>query len=199
MKPQFEITDKALIDDILQTVSYGTLALCKNDVPYSVPVNFVFVDEVVYFHGAKSGKKASLIEQNGNCSFSVVQDFSVIRSYFSSDEGLACPASHFFKSVIVEGKVEIVNEYAQKAFALEMLMQKLQPEGRYKQLTDTAYEKMINATQVFKITPREIKGKIKLGQHLPKQRFERIITHLKERGSEIDKLTIKQMKSTIEI
>jgi hypothetical protein len=108
-------------------------------------------------------------------------------------------ASHFFKSVIVEGKVEIVNEYAQKAFALEMLMQKLQPEGRYKQLTDTAYEKMINATQVFKITPREIKGKIKLGQHLPKQRFERIISHLKERGSEIDKLTIKQMKSTIEI
>lgn len=61
MKPQFEITDKILIDDILQTVSYGTLALCKNDMSYSVPVNFIFVDEVVYFHGGKDGKKASMV------------------------------------------------------------------------------------------------------------------------------------------
>jgi len=34
-----------------------------------------------------------------------------------------------------------------------------------------------------------------LGQHLPKERFDMIIEHLNVRGSEIDKLTIQEMKN----
>lgn len=128
MKPQFEIKDKNLINDILSNVEYGTLALCDGDTPYSVPVNFSCMGDIVYFHGSQSGKKAEIISQNPSCSFSEV------------------------------------------------------------------YQKTINITQVYKIVPIEIRGKIKLGQHLPQERFEMILEHLGSRGSEIDKLTAEEMK-----
>ena len=118
----------------------------------------------------------------------------MIQSYFSSTEGLACPATHFFRSVSIQGKVEIVSEYDEKVLALELLMQKLQSEGKYKPMSDEVYEKTINITQVFKILISDIKGKVKLGQHLPQERFDMILEHLAQRGSKIDKLTAKEMK-----
>ena len=180
--------------DILANAEYGTLALCKDNRPYSVPVNFVCSDDMIYFHGAKKGKKKEFMEHNTYASFSVVEPYSMIQSYFSSSESMACPATHFFKSVICDGKVEIVQEHGEKAKALQLLMEKLQPEGHYIPLNSNIYKKMIDATEVFRLNIDEIRGKIKLGQHLPQERFDMIIEHLESRGSEIDRLTIEQMR-----
>ena len=194
MKPQFEIKDKNVIHDILASVEYGTLALCEDNIPYSVPVNFVSIEDVIYFHGSLNGRKADVISKNPLCSFSVVEPYSMIQSYFSSAEGLACPATHFFRSVSIQGAIGIVSEYDEKVLALELLMKKLQKEGKYKPMSDEVYEKTINITQVFKILISDIKGKVKLGQHLPQERFDMILEHLEQRGSEIDKLTAKEMR-----
>ena len=194
MKPQFEIKDKNIINDILAGAQYGTLALSEDDIPYSVPVNFAHQGDVIYFHGSLNGRKAEMISKNPYCSFSLVEPYSMIQSYFSSTEGLACPATHFFRSVSIQGKIEIVSEYDEKVLALELLMQKLQSEGNYKPMSDEAYQKTINITQVFKILISDIKGKVKLGQHLPQERFDMIVEHLELRGDEMDRLTAKEMK-----
>ena len=194
MKSKFEIKDKIVIDDILNNTEYGTLALCNNNIPYSIPINFVQVNGSIYFHGAKKGKKMSFIKDNSIGSFSVVDSYSIIQSYFSSTDNLACPATHFFKSVCMDGDVNIVNEYDEKVLALQSLMLKLQPEGKFKHLDQEIYTKMINATEVFKLVPSITKGKIKLGQHLPQERFDMIVEHLQKRNSEVDKLTIKYMR-----
>ncbi|HHH54287.1 MAG TPA: pyridoxamine 5'-phosphate oxidase family protein [Bacteroidetes bacterium] len=197
MKSQFVIENKLVIDDIFHNAQYGTLALCSNNKPYSVPINFVKIEENIYFHGSKKGKKMKFIKDNSFASFSVVEPYSLIQSYFSSNDNLACPATHFFKSICCDGTISIVNDYNEKVLALNSLMKKLQPEGKYKSLDDDIYKKMINATEVFKLIPSELKGKIKLGQHLPKNRFDMIIEHLEKRGSDIDKLTIKSMKESL--
>jgi nitroimidazol reductase NimA-like FMN-containing flavoprotein (pyridoxamine 5'-phosphate oxidase superfamily) len=194
MKPQFEIKDKNIINDILAGAQYGTLALSEDDIPYSVPVNFAHQGDVIYFHGSLNGRKAEMISKNPYCSFSLVEPYSMIQSYFSSSEGLACPATHFFRSVSIQGKIEIVSDYNEKVLALELLMQKLQSEGNYKPMSDEVYQKTINITQVFKILIADIKGKVKLGQHLPQERFDMILEHLELRGNEIDKLTIQEMR-----
>ncbi len=194
MKPQFEIKDRNIIDDILAGAQYGTLALSEDDIPYSVPVNFAHQGDVVYFHGSLKGRKAEMISKNPYCSFSIVEPYSMIQSYFSSTEGLACPATHFFRSVSIQGKIEIVSEYDEKILALELLMRKLQSEGKYTPMSDEAYQKTINITQVFKILLSDIKGKVKLGQHLPQERFDMIVEHLELRGNEIDRLTAKEMR-----
>ena len=191
---QFAIHDHEKLETILNTVSYGTLALCKDKKPYSVPVNFVYEDGAIYFHGAKVGRKKEYMLHNSLASFSVVEPFSMIQSYFSSNDELACPATHFYRSIICDGSVEIVKDYDIKVKALQLLMEKLQPEGGYKHLSEDVYEKMINATEVFCLHIQEMSGKVKLGQHLPKERYTMILEHLEKRGDELDTQTVKLMK-----
>ena len=198
MKSQFEIKEKSEIEDILKSVSFGTLALCKDNLPYSLPINFVKIDEYIYFHGKKSGKKMSYIKENPIASFSVVESYSIIPSYFSTKENHACPATHFFKSVNIEGEIEIVKNYDTKVKALEHLMQKLQPQGGYLPLKEPLYKKRIDAVEIFRLKILKVTGKAKLAQHLPKERFEMILDNLEKRGESIDKKTIENMLATRE-
>ena len=48
--------DKHKIEQLLSTAETGFLGLSKNNEPYIVPLNFVWVDESIYFHGASVGK-----------------------------------------------------------------------------------------------------------------------------------------------
>ncbi|MDH3354732.1 MAG: pyridoxamine 5'-phosphate oxidase family protein, partial [Chromatiales bacterium] len=107
MKKIFKITDKNLISEMLNSAEYGVLALCGKK-PYAVPVNFVYLDGSIYFHGSPKGKKMRLLKENNNVSFNVTTDSTIIPSYFSSTEELACPASAFFRSIIIDGKAEII-------------------------------------------------------------------------------------------
>jgi len=191
MKKSVTITDQELIQNILDDAEYGTLALCANNKPYSVPINFVEVEGEIYFHGAKKGKKMSLIEDNAQASFSVVESFSLLPSYFSTDKGNACPATHLYKSVIIDGTIKFVDDYDEKAQALEALMQKLQKEGKYIPLNHEMYKKAINATALYKLVPEEISGKCKFGQNFNQERYERVTAHLTERGTPKDLATLK--------
>jgi len=194
MKQIFEIKDKVIINSVLDRVEYGTLALSVDNVPYAVPVNFVRIEDTIYFHGALSNKKMKILAKNPRVSFSVVEEYALIASFFSSTEGLACPATQFFKSVSIEGNVEIVEARDEKAMMFEALMKKLQPEGGYKPFSDDAYDKAIKSTAVMKIIPTEIRAKFKLGQHLDDQRFTMIVKHLEERGTKIDRETVSLMR-----
>ena len=193
-RSEFEIKDQQHIEEVLHTISYGTLALAKENKPYSIPINFVYDDGAIYFHGAKAGRKKEYMLHNSLASFSAVEPFSMIQSYFSTNDGLACPATHFFRSIICDGNVEIVKDYDTKVKALQLLMEKLQPEGKYKHLSEDVYEKMINATEVFCLHIKEMSGKVKLGQHLPKERYDMILKHLEKRGGSLDQTTIEKMK-----
>ena len=169
------------------------MALSVEDVPYAVPVNFVRIDECIYFHGALSNRKMKMLHANPKVSFSVVENYALIDSNFSSVEGLACPATQFFKSVSIEGHTTIVKERAEKDKVFEALMKKLQPKGGYKAFSDSAYDAAINATAVVKIEVRSISCKFKFGQHLSAERFEMICAHLEERASMTDIKTIEIM------
>lgn len=195
MKQVFEIKDTKIIDATLSNAEYGTLALSDKNTPYSIPVNFVHDEDIIYFHGSIGGRKMKILKENPKVSFSIVENFSIIASYFSSDEGLACPATQFFKSIIIDGEVSIVQEKREKIKALTLLMQKLQPEGGYKTFDDFLYEKMLNATAVLRIDIKNIRAKFKFGQHLDEKRFNMIISHLENRDTKTDRETIEMMKT----
>lgn len=194
MKSTFEIRDESIIAQVLSEAEYGTLAISKDDRPYSLPINFTQLNDAIYFHGSKAGRKIDILKENAFASFSVVESFSMIQSYFSSSDNLACPATHFFKSIIIDGNIKFVEDYDEKVEALSSLMEKLQPEGRYKPLHEDIYNKAINATTIYKLIPKETKAKFKFGQHLEPKRFDMIIKHLEQRGLDRDLATIKLMK-----
>ncbi len=194
MNPHFEIKDKEVIYDILDNTEYGTLALCVDNKPYAVPVNFVRIDDALFFHGAVKNRKMKMLEQNPTVSFSVVENYALIDSDFSSTDGLACPATQFFKSVSIDGVASVVEGRDEKAKVLEALMQKLQPKGGYRPFNDEVYDAPIKTTAVVKIEIQHISCKFKFGQHLNAERFEMIINHLQERGTKRDLETIKLMR-----
>ena len=191
MKPIFEIKEVNLINEILDNAEYGTLALCMNNKPYSVPINFVRINKNIYFHGAKKGKKIEMIKANSLASFSVVESLSLLPSFFSSDKGDACPSTHLFKSVIIDGEIQFIENYDEKEEVLQALMEKLQKEGGYIPLNDAMYKKAINATLIYKLRANEIKAKFKLGQHFTQERYQRVCEHLQQRGSQKDLQTLQ--------
>ena len=195
MKPIFKIKDKAVINDLLDHAEYGTLALCVDDLPYAVPVNFVRIEGDIYFHGALNNKKMKMLSKNPKVSFSVVENYALIDSDFSSTDGLACPATQFFKSVSIDGFASVVESRDDKAKVFTALMQKLQAKGGYKPFSDLDYESAIKSTAVVKIEVTHMSCKFQFGQHLSKERFEMILSHLEQRGTDIDKRTIEVMKA----
>ena len=58
-----KLTEKQCID-ILKRAKTATLALHGDDgYPYSVPVNYVYLDGKIYFHGAKEGHKVDAMNR----------------------------------------------------------------------------------------------------------------------------------------
>ncbi|SFV56294.1 Pyridoxamine 5'-phosphate oxidase-related, FMN-binding [hydrothermal vent metagenome] len=194
MNPNFEIKDKNIMYDVLDKVEYGTLALCVGNIPYAVPVNFVRIEDEIYFHGALSNRKMKMLAQNPKVSFSVVENYALIDSDFSTTEGLACPATQFFKSVSIDGMAVIEESREVKEKVFEALMHKLQPKGGYKPFSDSVYDQALKATAVVKIAIEKLTCKFKFGQHLSEERFDMIVAHLLERGTQIDRETVKLMK-----
>ena len=191
-RAEFQCHDKELLQEILHTTEYGIFALCHDAIPYTLPLNFVWLNEKIYAHGAKEGKKVELIHANPNASFSVVKPLSLIPSYFSNTTS-ACPATQLFISVHMQGVLRCVDHVEEKADALNALMQKLQPEGGYEVIaySNPIYKKMLETIGVFEFSPNIISLKLKAGQNLSGEKKRLILEALEKRGTPLDKLSIK--------
>lgn len=187
--------DKSLIiNSILSNVHYGILAMQSGTGVYQVPLNYAWFDDKLFFHGSKKGTKMALLRANNQASFSVVDNYSFIPSYFSAEKGMACPASQFYQSVLFTGYIDFVDDYKYKALILNKLMQKMQSEGRYLDLNDSVYKTAIDVTQILQFIPESISLKVKMGQQHSQEKYDRILAHLEQRNEDLDRKTIALMQ-----
>lgn len=194
-RSEFEVTDKHLIEEVCATCEHGTLCLVDEGEPYAVPLNFVWHDGKICFHGSKEGRKMEVIAKNPKASFSVVKPLSLLPSYFSNTRS-ACPASQLYISVHFVGEIEIVENVMQKANILNALMQKLQPEGGYESIDATTpmYKKAVENIAIGRLHPSSLSCKLKAGQNLNEEKRALLIEKLSERGTPLDILSIKLIK-----
>jgi nitroimidazol reductase NimA-like FMN-containing flavoprotein (pyridoxamine 5'-phosphate oxidase superfamily) len=195
-RDDFEITDTEEVQAFLQEISFGVLgSVGAEGWPQLTPLNFVCHEGAVYFHGSRAGSKMSDIKNDPRVTFSVAKEYAIIPSTFS-DPKLACPATAYFKSVIIKGFAELVTDADLKAAALTAFMQKLQPEGGYAPIDpqDPDYAPQIKATAVVRIRVETMSAKFKFGQNVKEPRFTRITERLQERGRELDAATTELMK-----
>jgi len=73
-------TDDKRIDQFLSHARTGYLGLTDGEIPYVVPLNFIWMNGALYFHGATEGKKINLIHANPNCCFTVSEDYGTMVS-----------------------------------------------------------------------------------------------------------------------
>lgn len=182
--------------DLLATAEHGYMGVLTPDGwPSVVPLNFVYADGRIYFHGAGEGEKMASVAENARVTFTVAEGFSILPSYFQDPER-ACPATQYFKCVMVRGRARTVEDAAEKARALQALMEKLQPEGGHEPITAESplYRKSVRTTAVVAIEVERMTGKFKFGQNLPKDKRERVAERLEERGCPIDHATAGAMR-----
>lgn len=198
-RSEFEVNDRHLIQEVLASCEHGTLCLVDEGEPYAVPLNFVWHDETICFHGSKEGRKMEVIAKNPKASFSVVKPLSLLPSYFSNTRS-ACPASQLFISVHFVGEIEIVEDVMQKASVLNALMQKLQPEGGYEsiEVTSPMYKKAVENIAIGRLHPVAISCKLKAGQNLNEEKRALLIEKLSERGTPLDLLSVKLIRQMCE-
>ncbi|WP_028547540.1 pyridoxamine 5'-phosphate oxidase family protein [Paenibacillus sp. UNC451MF] len=196
-RSEFEVMDAEETKQFLQEESYGFLGTVGEDGwPELTPLNFVYHEGCIYFHGSKIGQKMNNMKREDRVTFAVAKEYAIIPSYFL-DPKLACPATAYFKSVLIKGTAEIVEHAADKASALQAFMSKLQPEGGYETIdaADPDYALQLKATGVVRIRISEMSSKYKFGQNLKEPRFTQITDGLQQRGNELDAETVALMKA----
>jgi len=197
-RKEFQVSEEHEEDVVafLHEMNYGFLAT-KNDSDYPgiLPINFVYFNDAIYFHGSRIGEKMKSMKQHPAVSFAVAKDYAQIPSYMN-DPFYACPATVFFKSVIAHGNAVIVEDLEEKCDVLNALMQKLQPEGGYEpiSLQDKGYAGQVKAIAIVRIDIQQLNAKFKFGQNWKLDKLEGVASQLSERGQPLDQETIELMQ-----
>lgn len=193
-------TEKEWKDDegiagVLRAAEWGVLGLVSPDgLPLQVPLNFVAFEGNLFFHGAREGEKMAAIQAGTACSFVVVEALAQIPSY-AFDPERACPASQYFRSVIVYGRVAPVEDLGRKARVLQALMEKIQPEGGYRPVdaADPLYQGSVKNVAILELSVERVSGKFEVGRRLTPEKREAVTEILRRRGTELDLRTLEAM------
>jgi nitroimidazol reductase NimA-like FMN-containing flavoprotein (pyridoxamine 5'-phosphate oxidase superfamily) len=107
---KYEIQSKQKIIDFLNSQPAGRVAsIDKDGYPQVIPMNFVYLDNVIYMHSHPFGEKLDNIRRNPNVGFEVDQHVCFLPSYYFHPTD-ASQADTLYISVVIKGKGEIVQD-----------------------------------------------------------------------------------------
>lgn len=150
-----ELRIKETILAILEQSPVGRMATVnRKGFPVIKPVNFLYWGGKIYLHSSTKGEKISDIRRGSPVCFEVDESIAYVAAV-----GSACKSTYYYRSVIVKGSAVIVSRLGKKLEILEKMMQKYQPEGGYKEVT----EEILKRTAMIEISIREMTGKEHLG------------------------------------
>lgn len=147
-----ELIDPAAIEDILKRALVLRLGLVDGGLPYVVPMHYGYtLDDgrlTFFLHSAKEGRKLDVIRANPNVFVELDTDVIPI-----SGGETACRYGSAFSSVMGAGRAVIVEDAAEKARALEILMRT--QTGRFFPIT----EQMAEGVAVIRVDIGEYSAK----------------------------------------
>lgn len=111
-----EITDPALLSELLEKATILFLALQDSPAPYVVPVCFGHENGTLYVHSAVAGTKIELLRANPLMGFSACTDMTLIPGE------AACDFTSRAHSVIGTGRGRIVESDEERAHGLDVIM-----------------------------------------------------------------------------
>ena len=161
---KLEIKSKEKVIEFLSSQQTGRIAsIDENGFPQIIPMNFVFINDVIYMHSHVRGEKLDNIRRNQKVGFEVDKNLEFLPSYFT-DPTYAEFADTLYISVVIKGNANIVSDKDEKTIALNGLMEKYQPEGGYEPIKPDM--DILKGVEVIKIIPESLRGKYKIGQNM---------------------------------
>ncbi len=188
---RLEIKSPQKISQFLNSEHVGRVASIDADgFPQIIPMNFVFSNGVIYMHSHTQGEKIDNIRANPRVGFEVDREVEFLPSYFSSPTD-ASQADTLYISVVIKGAASLVEDYQEKATALNEMMRKYQPEGGYEKIESQM--SVLDHVAVIKVIPSQMRGKYKIGQHMDKTNRTILAKKILQRNSPLAKQAIETM------
>jgi nitroimidazol reductase NimA-like FMN-containing flavoprotein (pyridoxamine 5'-phosphate oxidase superfamily) len=147
-----EIKDRQECDAVLTNCKYAIIALCKDSQPYIVTLSYGYdkSENALYFHCAKEGHKIEFLRANPFACATIIDD----------DGFDANSCDHTYKSLVIRGPIEFVNnrEIADRAIRLMIhQLEKNEPEKFMAKLE--VGKKSYDNMQILKMKIESITGK----------------------------------------
>ncbi len=143
-----EITDKDLLESVIARAIVCRLGLCRDNMPYVVPVNFGYKDDCLYIHSSLQGLKMDILRVNANVCFEIDVDLELVPARKPCDWTLR------YRSVIGFGTAAIVEDPLEKRKALDIIM------DHYGGLSEDPYpEPVIKKVGIIRVDIESMTGK----------------------------------------
>jgi hypothetical protein len=135
------------IEQFLTCARVGRIGMIVNDEPYVVPVGFGCNNRNVFFHTCDKELKMDCLRKNPSVCFEVNEALSDVT---------------MFKSVIILGTAEIINEEKKMIAYLQKLIDKYRVPSTFDEYMSKLgrnREKELKALRICVITPRRVTGR----------------------------------------
>ncbi len=149
-----EIANIEEIKEIIEQALFCSVAMCRGNIPYLVPMNFGFDGQYFYLHSASEGLKIEILKENPQVCIEITQDLKIIQS---AD---VCKTTMRYSSVIILGKVEFLSDKTERMNALRCIV-----EHFYKDIVPNEREGIqfnkedFGGLTILKVKPDKITGK----------------------------------------
>jgi uncharacterized protein len=146
-----QITDPAVLDQIISKGQFAVLALCRENEPYCVTLSYGYdpSEKSLYFHAAKIGLKLDFLRANSRVCLTIIEDNGYIKTV----------CSHAYRTVVVRGTMELLEIEEEKVKAI-MTMIRQYEENSEKQIAKISPQNAEwNNTQMLRLRIEEITGK----------------------------------------
>jgi nitroimidazol reductase NimA-like FMN-containing flavoprotein (pyridoxamine 5'-phosphate oxidase superfamily) len=122
----------------------------RNGKPYVLPFNFGYSEGVVYLHSDHKGKKIDILKNNP----SVCINFSTDHEIFLAHEQVACSYGMAYRSVLIYGDVEFIEDFEAKTEAMNVFMK------QYAKRDFTYSKPAIDNVCLYKVKIQDFQGKM---------------------------------------
>ncbi|NLN96447.1 MAG: pyridoxamine 5'-phosphate oxidase family protein [Bacteroidales bacterium] len=141
----------AAMEDIIARCSYCSMGMVdKDNKPYVLHMNFGYEDGVLYLHSAPKGKKIDVLQNNNN----VCLAFSTDHVLEHQNADVACSYSMKYRSVLVFGKTEFIDDLSEKRQILNLIMKQYTGRCDY-EYSDPAAK----SVTVYKVIIEKMEGR----------------------------------------
>lgn len=152
------VEERSLMNEIVKSTLVCSVAMIDEEgMPYVIPMNFGFEEDIIYLHSGQEGKSKSSLEKNPNVCISFFSPPKLIHQH----PEVACSYRVKGSSVICYGKVQFIEDLEQKSKALDIIMK------QYSNNSFTYSVPALRNVKAWKIEIEEITTKI-FGAHNPK-------------------------------
>lgn len=150
-----EILDEDEKKALIKESNHITIALCESNSPYIITMSYGFDSDknCLYLHCANKGDKLDYIKKNPNACATIIKDNGYLET----------KCDHDYESLIIRGKMKIIEDLDEKKHGLQILLNHLEKDPKPIFKRNIKNDLSYNSVTILKLEMESIIGKKYIG------------------------------------